>query len=492
MSSPRKSSFFRSFAFYLGSGYLIIYLFFTILSYFSLRWMITESNRRFDLQDISAECEELVELLNQNSSGNMLAEAVTMERYPPSTLFILRIVDRFGRVEYTMTWPKKIDVPEWGVDRLGIARKIPETGIEKYYLPSFDRSIQVQTVRAHDGRFLQVGKSSFLESDQKSMLSKMLIIFALLSTAVSALTGLFMMVITLRPIHHITASMSRIIDTGAFEDGATPVKSMISELDTLGSLFTIMTKKYAKLIRALRETMDHVAHDFRTPLARIRGSAELALGRYDQLPADICDSLADIIEDCDRAKLQLQNLMDTREMECGFVKLDIKPFDLRSLVEEMMDVYSMVAEEKGVHFLLQYPGERVCVEGDRIRLARAIGNLVDNAIKYTHRGGSVTLGVSRSAGEVRISISDTGIGIPEEEQVLVWQRLFRGKTAQEAEKGLGLGLNIVRVIVESHQGRITLESRVGEGSTFTVILPASDESIPPPAGEFPEAGGIGC
>jgi signal transduction histidine kinase len=473
MSSAPKNKFFHSFAFYLILGYLVVYAVCTVSIYLLFRNGIAKSARSFDRQDVNAECEELVALLNQNNTGSMLAEAVTMERYPPSTIFIVRVINQHGRVEYTLTWPKKIDVPEWGSDTWLDRGKRPVAGESEYYLKHYNRYIQVQTTIAKDGRILQVGKGSFLEMDQKSMLLRMLLVFGIISTVFSVISGFIMMMITLGPIHHITESMSHIIQTGAFERGAPPVKSTISELDTLGQLFTVMTSKYANLIQAMRQTMDHVAHDFRTPLTRIRGSAELALSRPDPLPQEVSDTLAGIIEDCDSAKLQLQNLMDAREMESGFVKLNLQPLDLTHLMAEMMDMYSLIADEKAIHFVSEFPQVPVTIKADRGRLARAVGNLVDNAIKYTPHGGTVTLRLAQKDDKVEISVSDTGIGIPEEEQGLVWQRLFRGKKAQEAEKGLGLGLNIVQIIIEAHGGHVSLESKVGQGTTFRILLPAS-------------------
>ena len=307
-----------------------------------------------------------------------------MERYPPSTIFIVRVINRRGQVEYTITWPKKIDLPDWRVYTPPQEdSSLPPAGLSEYYIKPLGRHIQIQTTLLEDGRVLQVGKGSFLEVDQKSMLARMLLVFALLSTLFSVLSGIFMMVITLRPIHHITDSMSHIIETGAFETGAPPVKSLIAELDTLGRLFTIVTEKYANLIQAMRQTMDNIAHDFRTPLTRIRGAAELALNHRD-LPQDVSDTLADIIEDCDSAKLQLQNLMDAREMESGFVRLNIRPFNLTKLIDEIVDLYTLVAEEKEISLKTDLPTADMLVRGDRPRLVRVFANLIDNAIKYTH------------------------------------------------------------------------------------------------------------
>ncbi|HRR32537.1 MAG TPA: HAMP domain-containing sensor histidine kinase [Kiritimatiellia bacterium] len=476
MFSGRISKAFRSFAFYLCLGYLVVYALCTVSVYVLTSRVITKSARGFDRQDVTAESEELVELIEQNADGNLLAEQVTLERYPPSTIFIVRVINRRGLVEYTITWPQKIDLPDWRVyTPPQDDSSLPPAGLSEYYINPLNRHIQIQTTPLKDGRVLQVGKGSFLEVDQKSMLARMLLVFALLSTLFSALSGVFMMMITLRPIHRITESMSRIIETGAFETGAPPVKSLIAELDTLGSLFTVVTEKYANLIRAMRQTMDNVAHDFRTPLTRIRSAAELALNNQ-RLSPELCDTLAGIIEDCDRAKLQLQNLMDVREMESGFVKLNIHPFNLTQLIDEILDLYALVAEEKEISLKADHPESEIVIHGDRPRLARVFANLIDNAIKYTPQHGAVTVSFSVSDAEVTICVRDTGIGIPPEELALIWQRLFRGRRAREAEKGLGLGLNIVQVIVAAHAGKVWVDSTPGQGAAFHVTLPRNKRS----------------
>jgi signal transduction histidine kinase len=470
MFSGRMGKKFRSFAFYLGMGYLIVYALCTVCIFLLSSHVITKSARSFDRQDASAESEELAELLEQQAGGNWLAEEIAFERSPPSTIFIARVLSAQGKVEYAITKPRDIDIPAWRGTAPQTVEPLPAEGRSEYYLKPIHRHIQVRTVRLKDGRTLQVGKGSFLEYDQKSMMSRTLLVFMGLSTLFSLVSGVFMMFLTLRPIRLITDAMDHIIRTNAFEKGAPPVASAIAELDTLGRLFTVMTGKYASLIQAMRETMDNVAHDFRTPLARIRAASEFALHEK-QLPESLANTLADIIEDCDRAQLQLQNLMDAREMESGFVDLKIQPFSLTQVIGEIVDLYSLISEEKRITLATHFPAQEMVIEGDKHRIARALANLVDNALKYTPKGGRVTLTFDVRPETVVICVTDTGIGIPEEEQSLIWQRLFRGKQAREAEKGLGLGLNIVQVIIAAHGGSVTLDSTPGQGSTFRVTLP---------------------
>jgi signal transduction histidine kinase len=158
-------------------------------------------------------------------------------------------------------------------------------------------------------------------------------------------------------------------------------------------------------------------------------------------------------------------------MESGFVKLNVQPFSLTQVVDEIIDLYLVLAEEKQQTLKADFPTDDIVIEGDRQRIARAFANLVDNALKYTPKGGRVDVTCKAQTDTVVIRVSDNGIGIPAEEQNLIWQRLFRGRQARETEKGLGLGLNIVQVIIAAHGGSVILESATGKGTTFTVTLP---------------------
>lgn len=468
MFSRHKTKRLLSFAIYLATGYLAVYALCTIIMLYMGNRVISQSARNFDKQDVRAEVEELSELMESNPAGNWLAEALALVRYRPSTIFALRILTTLGHIEYEVCTPKYTVIPSWEKMQEGPVL-FPKLGWEEITLPENGRIVQMQTTQLDDGRILQIAKGSLLENKQKQLLARNMKIFMLFSLILSLFATLFMIYITLRPIEQITKSMRDIIAKGAFESNPTPVKSMILELDALSSQFNIMTAKYAELIQAMRETMDNAAHDIRTPLSRIRGTSELTLKNGD-LPAPLAETLADIIDDCDHARLQLQNLMDTREMESGFVKIDTTPFSLSAVLRTLADMYSLIADENSIHLSTDLPETDVVLEGDKNRVSRIFSNIIDNALKYTLAGGNVSITLTSDTENAVVSISDTGIGIPAGELTLIWQRLYRGEQARKTQKGLGLGMNIVKIFTEAHHGNVEITSS-DAGTLFVVTLP---------------------
>jgi two-component system phosphate regulon sensor histidine kinase PhoR len=133
-------------------------------------------------------------------------------------------------------------------------------------------------------------------------------------------------------------------------------------------------------------------------------------------------------------------------------------------------MYSLIAEENAITLTTEFPAEDIEIEGDKNRVSRIFSNIIDNALKYTPQGGKVCMSLFKTEEEVVTTVTDNGIGIPEEELSLIWQRLYRGEKARQTGKGLGLGMNIVKTFTEAHKGRVEVESSE-QGTSFTVTLP---------------------
>jgi len=271
------------------------------------------------------------------------------------------------------------------------------------------------------------------------------------------------------------ATSQRIIATGAL-DARVPAPKREDDVAELVRAFNTVLDKNAGLLRAMREALDNVAHDLRTPLTRLRGTAELALQSAGGDGAQN-EALADCVEQADDVLKLLRALMEISEAEAGMLRLEKARCDLTAVARDAAELYAEVAEAKSIALTVDVSGE-VPVLADRTRLRQAVANLVDNAVKYTPAGGRVTVHVSRTGTDATLTVSDTGPGIAPAEQPRVWERLYRGD-ASRSERGLGLGLSLVRAIVEAHGGRVTLAPAVGGGAEFGLSLPVAPVEVAP-------------
>jgi len=287
-----------------------------------------------------------------------------------------------------------------------------------------------------------------------------------LTVIISLLAGNFIAYRAMRPVRQIVATAQAIIRTGQL-NSRVPTRPTHDEFDELVRLFNTLLDRNESLIGAMREALDNVAHDLRTPLTRLRGTAELALSSNTDL-ATARESLADCVEESERVLAMLNTLMDITEAEAGMMKLHRAPVDLCQLVREVMELYQYVAEERKISIHTELPARcETSVDGNRIR--QVFANLLDNAIKYTPEGGSVTISVRDEPEQAVTIFRDTGMGIPAEEQEKIWARLYRGDKSR-SQRGLGLGLSLVKAVVEAHGGKVTVSSQPNMGATFTVKL----------------------
>lgn len=429
---------------------------FVVISYVLLASSLQQRDREIVVATLRAYADAY-------ARGGLRAVAAAVEREQRTgqreRLFV-RVVTFQGDAVF-MTLPQ-----EWGqfpVDRLAE----PDEGAWME-APADDRpaTLEVASARMPDGAVLQVGKSTESRDDLLARFRQVLLLVTGIVLATGFVGGLVLARSAMQPVRRLTDAVRTIIATGR-TDVRVETEESSDPLDELGVLVNAMLARITGLMQATQDSLDNVAHDLRTPIARLRGRAEEALASSD--PEVRAEALAGCVEDADHITAMLDTLMDIAEARSGVMRLRLEPVDVPRLLQDVHDLYADVAEDKGVILDVRSPDDLRLV-GDPTRLRRAVANLVDNAVKYTAAGGRVEVVAAREAAEVVIGVHDTGVGIDPGDMAHIWERLYRGDRSRSS-KGLGLGLSLVRALVEAHGGTVGVESVPGQGARFTMRLP---------------------
>lgn len=261
---------------------------------------------------------------------------------------------------------------------------------------------------------------------------------------------------------------------GGHYDQALPLSGP-TEVQTVAGAFNEMAQKVQTGQQAQRDFVANVSHELKTPLTSIQGFAQAILDGAADSPDALCRSAAIIYDEAERMRRLVEGLLDLARLDAGQSALLRGPVELTPLVRSVAEKFSPRAAEKNIALRQDIPPLPPIV-GDADRLAQVFTNLLDNALKHTPAGGTVTVaaGPAPAAGAVEISVTDTGPGIPAEDLSRIFERFYQvDKSRRAAGRGVGLGLAITREIVAAHGGQIRAESVTGLGTKFIVRLPAS-------------------
>jgi signal transduction histidine kinase len=458
LNNLRKTVGFRLTVWYSG-----IFIFSSLLLFGLVYFLLSSSLSRQNQEAIQLKLEELSALFKSGGIEFLEREITIEKKFEKALPFFIRVA---GQGNKTLLLIIPYQWAEFDIKKLEKTTSNKRITWIRLRGKKNNFELEVASIRLNNDYMLQVGKDT---EDRERILRHFREIFAAVMIPLILLGftgGTFLSFRALRPIRHLITTIHSI---GAGRMTArVPSPQTGDELEELVGLFNGMVEKIEVLINGMRDSLDNVAHDLRTPMTRLRGFAEMALQSDQNLEA--CqETLADCLEESERILKMLNTLMDISEAETGVMKLNQEVVDISALVDRIFDIYRHVAEEKGIGISRTIP-DGLCVTADPARMSQVMANLLDNAIKYTPNGGRIYIEANQLQQQIAIRVKDSGIGIPKEELPRIWDRLYRSDQSR-SEKGLGLGLSLVMAIVYAHKGRVEAFSEPGKGSTFTIYLP---------------------
>lgn len=294
---------------------------------------------------------------------------------------------------------------------------------------------------------------------------------------VSALLAFFTVRAINSPLRELTRG-TRSIASGEFSHRL-PIKGP-SEFADLARDFNSMTEKLGELDRMKKDFVAHVSHELKAPLAAIRQTLAVTL---EQIPGPINDGQRRLLQlsrnSAERLSAMVANLLDVSRLEAGTMEYEMGAKDIVAIVRQVIDEFSLKAEERQIEIVLNSDAESIPVICDSDRMIQVIGNVVDNALKFSPPNSTIQIEVrhnqSSAASTATVSISDRGTGVPDDHKESVFEKFHQimGRGKRTAGQGVGLGLAICRTIMDAHRGRIWVEDNPGGGSVFRVEMHAA-------------------
>ncbi len=458
----RKTIGFRLTLWYSGIFILSSFLLFT-LAYL----LLLSHLKQQDKEAIHLKLKELSSVFQEGGIASLEKELASKKKFEKESPFFIRLADGENRSLFFVSpgqWAE-FDIEE-------LERKDSYKIVKWRSLPASHNEyvLEIASLEISNGYCLQIGRSSEKREKILTQFQKIFAAVMIPLILIGVFGGAFLGFRALQPIRRLIGTI-RSISTGKMDERVLDTHTG-DELDVLIGLFNGMLEKIDTLIRAMKGSLDNIAHDLRTPMTRLRGMAERAL-QSGKNASDYKEALVNCIEESEQIEKMLKILMDISEAETGAMKLEVENVFLSDVAGRVIDIYRYVAEEKSIQIHLSVPDE-LRVNVDPGKMGQVFANLLDNAVKYTPDGGQIYLEARQDRNESIMTIRDTGMGISEEDLPRIWDHLYRGDQSR-SERGSGLGLSLVKAVVKAHKGCIEVFSELFQGSTFVIHIPLNNQ-----------------
>lgn len=466
MSSRKPIRFRSSLSFRLTLWYAGIFAVSSCVAFFLFYALITSVIREKTDQELMHQSAQFSALLRERGVNAIENLALLEAQAAGEKKVFLRLLYPTGVAfsSSNMAYWQDIGIGKGAVDQLSSGRNAV---LETVRLEARRDQVRILYARIGPGVILQVGESMenyarIIDAFREIFLTTMALLIAL-----AAGVGGFMARQAVSGIHAITRT-AQDISAGTLEKRV-PVKGRGDEIDQLATTFNGMLDRIEILVTEMRQMGDNIAHDLKSPLTRIRGNAEITLTTAESL-SEYQSMAASAIEECDRLLDMINTMLMLSKTDAGVDRRFPEKIDLSHLIRNACALFGTTAEDKGLMLACSVP-DGFEAAGDIHSIQRMISNLLDNAIKYTDSGGTVRVSLAGTPDRmIQIRVEDTGIGISDADRLHIFERFYRCDQSR-SRSGTGLGLTLARAIARAHGGDITVVSRPGKGSTFTVTLP---------------------
>jgi signal transduction histidine kinase len=365
------------------------------------------------------------------------------------------------------------DMSAWGtVARKDALAKLQNSGeayiTETISVSGDDDDFEARLITAVVGpdTVLQIGESLEEVEEYLEIFRNLLLILICILIILSTIIGWFLArqaLVDMKQVSQIAEEISR----GAYNKRVR-IKGQFEEIKILGDTFNQMLDQIENLLKSMKEINDNIAHDLRSPLARIRGIAEMTLTDEKSI-SGYKDMAVSTMEECDSLIGMINTMLDITEAEAGVNGTRVEEFDFAALISDACELFRPIASEKKMELKINLP-ESLAYQGDKKKMQRIVTNILENSIKYTPAQGTVAVSAAADKGVIQVVFEDTGIGISENDLPHIFERFYRCDRSR-SQGGVGLGLSLAKAYMAAVDGVIQVKSSLNQGTIFTLKFP---------------------